>query len=278
MSLQSVRTSKRSRNIGHGQSQLAEAILGLSIRRTVDSAVLGEILPLIRTHVPFDAATLYLILGPDKGLDSLISQGEQVEPLEFLPLGDGLGLSGWAAYSGEPVLLKDRSRSRHFNPGTDMACFMSLPIPLEEHPLGILNLGSRQAGQFGDDHLKLMKTLAAPLAAVLEKIIHQRTIAGTSAALEDARSRLIDAEKKLSSHTGAEAIAGVMVSLIHEINEQLSVVLGNVERLLIEPAIGNQSVMTRLRRVEEAAVKLRTCSRKLHRLTLRKGSVTTDAT
>jgi hypothetical protein len=255
---------------GHKKTSSAagqtEAILRLCCRRYVDKALLGELLALVRASVPYDAATLYLITSADRGFEELYSVGKQVEPLEFLPLGSGAGLSGWAAYSGKGVLLKDRSRGQHFNPGTDMACFLSLPIPTGEHPLGVLNLGCHKAGGLDEDHLGIAEALSVQLAVVLDKIVCQRVLENSISSLENARTRLDQSEQKLSAGSGGQAIAGVMITLIHEINDQLSIVVGNVERLLVEPAIGNQSVMTRLRRVEEAAIKLRACSRKLHRL------------
>ena len=241
-------------------------ILRLCCGRLVDKAVLQEILALVRVVVPYDAATLYLITSPDRGFEELVSLGKQVEPLEFLPLGSGSGISGWAAFSGKGVLLKDRSRSQHFNPDTDMACFLSLPIPTGEHALGVLNLGCHKVGGLEDSHLKRAEGLSTVLAVVLDKVLCQRTLERVAASMNDTRAQLNLAEEKISAGSGGQAVAGVMISLIHEINDQLSVVVGNVGRLLVEPAIGNQSVMTRLRRVEEAAIKLRACSRKLHRL------------
>src|SRR5512138_164562 len=109
-----VRTSKKDRSQPRTAQDLAQALQRRCFRREIDTPLLQDLLQLIRETIRFDAATLYLIDAAGNW-NELVSIGRVVEPLDFLPLGSGTGLSGWAAYTGKPMLLKDRTRSRHFN-------------------------------------------------------------------------------------------------------------------------------------------------------------------
>ena len=230
-----------------------------------DRTVFADVLQIVRRTVPFDSATLYLI-DTAGNWEELISLGRPVEPLDFLPIGSGLGLSGWAAHNGTPVLLKDRTRSRHFNPQTDLASFLSVPIPEGENPIGVLNLGGDKPGQFTGQHIATLDLLWVVLAPLLERLVCERKASQTTRELAELRMQMDEIGAKLATgSTGA--IAGAMVSHVHEINEQLSIIIGNIDCLLVAPIERNQSTLTRLRRAEEAAVRLRACGKKLLRLT-----------
>ncbi|PWB68701.1 hypothetical protein C3F09_11160, partial [candidate division GN15 bacterium] len=163
-----ARTSEKGRNQQRSALDLAGAVQQACFRKTVDRDLLLDVLQIIRNSVRFDSATLYLI-DTSGNWEELVSFGRKVEPLDFLPFGSGSGLSGWAAYSGKPVLLKDRTRSRHFNPETDMGSFLSIPIPQVEQPIGVLNLGGDKPSLFNERHLETLEPVASVLAPILEK-------------------------------------------------------------------------------------------------------------
>ncbi len=265
MNSSSVKTPKKDRSPQRAALELTNAIQQSCFRKTADRALFADVLQIVRRTVPFDSATMYLI-DTAGNWEELISLGRPVEPLGFLPLGSGQGLSGWAAYSGKPVLLKDRTRSRHFNPDTDLGSFLSIPIPQTEQPIGVLNLGGDKPNLFTERHLEALEPVACVLAPILEKMVSARLLDETAQRLADALNRLEQAEARIAAG-GVSAIAGAMVSHVHEINEQLSIIIGNLDCLLVEPLQSNQGALTRLRRAEEAAVKLRACGRKLLRLT-----------
>lgn len=260
-----VRTPEKGRKKQRTALDLASAVQQSCFRKTVDKGLLLDVLQIVRAEVRFDSATLYLI-DTAGNWEELVSLGRKVEPLDFLPLGSGSGLSGWAAYTGKPVLLKDRTRSRHFNPDTDMASFLSIPVPQVEQPIGVLNLGGDKPNLFSEHHLEILEPVVSVLAPILEKAACVKVLDETTQRLNATLARLEQAEMRIAAG-GTTALAGAMISHVHEINEQLSIIVGNIDCLLIEPLQGNQGTLTRLRRAEEAAVKLRACGRKLLRLT-----------
>ena len=260
-----VKTVKKDRKPPRSAHDLAAAVQRLCFRKAVDKTLLHDVLQLVRETIRFDSATLYLIISSGEW-EELVTIGRSVDPLEFLPLGSGTGLSGWAAYTGKPMLLKDRTRSRHFNPETDIASFLSMPIPQSENPIAVLNLGGDMPGQFTEQHLEKLEFVSIILAPILERTSGERQVLDLTQQLGETRTILEQTEARTAAG-GAAALAGAMISHVHEINEQLAIIVGNIDCLLAEPLQGNQGALTRLRRAEEAAVKLRTCGRKLLRLT-----------
>jgi GAF domain-containing protein len=260
-----VKTQRKDRSQPRSAQDLVHAVQRRCFRRAIDTPLLQDVLQLIREAVRFDSATLYLI--DDSGnWNELVSIGRAVEPLDFLPLGSGTGLSGWAAYTGKPMLLKDRTRSRHFNPETDIASFLSTPIPQTERPIAVLNLGGDRPELFTEKHLEVLELVSVMLAPILERAACERQLSDLNQQLAETQTELAQAESRIAAG-GAAAMAGAMISHVHEINEQLAIIVGNIDCLLAEPLQGNQGALTRLQRAEEAAMRLRTCGRKLLRLT-----------
>jgi signal transduction protein with GAF and PtsI domain len=182
------------------------------------------VLQLIQRIVPFDAATLYLLDSDGKCLAEKATLGGRVEILTILRLDTGTGLSAWTARNKKPILLDDRSRKSDFDPQNDYATIMSVPLLVENEVLGVLNLGCRQSKSLSDKHVKLMTIIAA---------------------------------EKLS------AVSELSVSINHEINNPLAVIVGNVQCMMIQCKNLDQKSLSRLRRVEEAAIRIGEINRKL---------------
>jgi len=222
-----------------------------------------EVLQLIQRIVPFDAATLYLLDSDGKCLAEKATLGGRVEILTILRLDKGTGLSAWTAQNKKPILLADRSRKSDFDPQNDYAAVMSVPLLVENEVLGVLNLGCCQPKSLSDKHVKLMTIVADQFAVSIERLAWEEMIRAKNQALKAAHSELKKAQEKIIAAEKLAAVSELSVSINHEINNPLAVIVGNVQCMLIQCKNLDQKALSRLRRVEEAAVRIGETNRKL---------------
>ena len=244
------------------------------INRIVDIAVacralpqekngLAKVLQLIQGIVIFDAATLYL-LHRDRGrLEEVAGLGGRVELLSFLSVGAGRGLSGWTAHNRKPLLLSERSSISSFDPDSEYATFLSLPLLAGEELIGVLNLGSGEARAFTDDDVKLLTIVTDQLALSIERVNYQKRVKSISSDLQQAREQLQQVQTKKLATDRLGEIAPLAATINHGINNALSVIVGNVQCLLWEKVAANQKSLSRLRRIESAALQISSLSRKV---------------
>lgn len=225
-----------------------------------------EVLELIQHIVPFDAATLYLLDSDGKHLAETASLGGRVEILTMLKLNKGTGLSSWTAQNKKPVLLTDRSRKSDFDPQRDYATFMSVPLLVENDVLGVLNFGCRQASALSEKHVKLMTIVADQFAVSIERLTFEERLQAKNLALEAAHDELRKVQDKIIAAERLTAVSELSVSINHEINNPLAVIVGNVQCLMMQCEALDQRAMARLRRIEAAAVRIGETNRKLLRI------------
>ncbi len=236
-----------------------------SVCRTLgkEKEALTKVLRRIRELVYFDAATVY-VFSPDKEkLHEAAHLGGKVELLSFLSVGAGEGLSGWAAHNRKPVLLTRRSSISSFDPENEYASFMSLPLIAGEKVVGVLNMGAQEERAFTDDDVKLLSLVMEPLALSLERQHYRHELEEAAQRLKEMRRQV---QGKYENATLAEAwkeVVPLTAAINNGINNALSVIVGNIQCLLMEKAAATQKSLARLRRIENAAMKISTLNRKV---------------
>ncbi len=234
---------------------------------TSDSQAMTEALDLIRQIVPFDAASLFVYNDAKRRLEERVSFMGRVEPLSFFSVGDGTGLTGWAARSKKPILLGDRSGQEHFDPENDFGTILMIPLMVDDQVIGVLNLGCRQPKALEDKHVKLMSIVADQLAVSLERLTYVRRIEAQNRELAEAHQQLAQAHEQRINTERLTVVEQLAASVNHEINNPLAVIVGQVECLMLEKTIPDQKSCNRLRRIHEAALRISDVNRKLIRIT-----------
>ena len=228
-----------------------------------EEATFIELLQKLGEAVTFDGATLYLIDHSNERLRQFAGIGRPVELLSFLSLDKGDGLSGWTANNRKPILLSERSSVSSFDPGTDYATFVSVPLLSADTVIGVLNLGCEKPGAISEAEVTLLSIVADQMALALERndsLVRleqsQAQLAQVGEVEEDDRPSLEDIHKT----------AELLALASNEINNALSVIVGNINCLIQERAAATQKSLARLRRMESAALRIGSMNRKLHRL------------
>jgi len=220
-------------------------------------------LEVLRKIVPFDAATLYVVDPDSERLAEKAVVGGGVEPLGFLRLGTGGGLSGWAARNKKPVLLADRSNKSDFDPDSDLASVMSVPLLAGDEVCGVLNLGSRRARAFDERHLDVIAVVADQLSIGFERLARQEMMEARKRELDEAGQWRNERQAAAAAEERLRAAVDRSHSVHHDVNNSLAVIVGNVECLLVKERTQDQKTLSRLRRIEAAALRISETNRRL---------------
>lgn len=141
----------------------------------------------LATYTPGDSqVTLLTIHSQAAGAEQLV---QTFKGGTRLPL-DASG-PGWVITHDQPRLDADFRQSQEFAQqfkegpalqAAGMASRLLLPLRIGGQPIGTLNLVSRQAGAFTDEHIALFQTVADPIALALDR---SRLLEETRAALQE---------------------------------------------------------------------------------------------
>ncbi len=217
--------------------------------------VLSEVTESLELLTPYCAATCFLY---DQEKDRLVEAwtvGRRVDVLGFLAMGQGLGISGWTAQYNKPILFSDRSTNADFDPETDFATILSLPLAGTGHTLGAMNLAYDHPKAVDDDTLATLVSVSNLVASFVE-------LRWCREQWQESQTKLDQLEKELQSSKRQQSpllspeVNNLLIVQNHRINDPLSVIVGNVQCLLEEQTIVNQKGISRLRRIEEAALRI----------------------
>jgi GAF domain-containing protein len=224
---------------------------------------LERLLEAVRSVVGFDAATLFLFDESHTRMSIGASIGPAVvDILGFLPLGPGHGLSGWVAMHDKPVLLADRSHTKGFDSEHDFASVAVLPLKTGDSVLGVLNIGCRKGGAISTEHIDALGSVTALLGLATECLTGHQAIRLMKEQIERAHTRAGAASKEIPPPESA-ALRQASESIYHEINDALAVIVGNAQCFLAEQTVLDQKTVSRVRRIQEAALKIRGINQKL---------------
>ena len=168
------------------------------------------------THriVDYHNARVSLIEPPDDVV-AIAFEGT-LEGLESVDLGVlntklGVGLTGWVAEHGQPVLVRDAAADPRAAtiPGTDDVdeSLLVVPIRYDDQVIGVITLSKLGLDQFDEEDLRLLAILADQAATALEsarQLAHSRRLAADLRQLLDMSTELAHS---LDPHQVADLIA-----------------------------------------------------------------------
>ena len=228
-----------------------------------DDKTYTTVLERIQPMVPFDAATLFLQDASGKHFEERGIVGDRVDLLSFIRVSKGEGLAGLISTIQKPILLSERNSSDQFNPDTDYATVLAVPLLVNHAVIGVISLGCRLPRAFSEKHVRLMAIIADQLAVSVERRQYEQKIMQQHHELEEAHRRLKSAQQRLIAQEKLAGVAELAATVNHEINNPLAIILGNVECLLIENTSMTQKALSRLQRIQESSIRISQTNRKL---------------
>jgi phosphoserine phosphatase RsbU/P len=108
---------------------------------------------------------------------------ESVQLKHEIPL--GVGLVGYAAQHGEPVLAPDVHKDpRYIEANPDSRSELVMPLIYKDKVIGVLDIEHTRRNYFNEDHVRIMTTMAAQVAIAIENATLYERIARQEKRLE----------------------------------------------------------------------------------------------
>jgi sigma-B regulation protein RsbU (phosphoserine phosphatase) len=147
--------------------------------------LLGKISSTMRELINYDAFSILLVDREAKALRHLFSiRYDQRVNTDNVPLGKGI--TGAAAELREVIRVHDTSKDpRYIASHPDIRAEVAVPLIVQDHVVGVMDLESDRVGYFTDDHVRTLTLLAPQVASSVENARLYQEIADRERRMED---------------------------------------------------------------------------------------------
>lgn len=234
-------------------------------------AVLAEITQAINAEL--DIQEVYKTLAHEAGrvveldtmtLSLLAPDGQQLEQRALLGPNSSVAgepsvvsvensLEGWCLEQGNSIFSSDIARDdllpeRTLSLPSSIHSVLIVPLVVKSKPIGVLSLGHNQPHAYSQDDLLIVEQMAGQLATAIE---NARLLQQTQEQLET----LQRAQTRLISSARLAAVGELARGLAHELNNPLSVIMGLVQFLQLQPDIPEQTAAD-LQKISKSALRM----------------------
>ncbi len=164
----------------------------------------------------------------------------------------GTGLAGGTARLGAPMLFDTHLTSTAVPTALEgqLTSAIFVPLKVDQEIWGVLGVGSvGETGSFTETDLKLMQVFGDTMGLFVRKNDLIARLQESLARNEETQIQLIQAEK-------LAGLGELMAGISHELNNPLSVVVGNTELLLRRDDLGAE-IRTKLEKISQEAERTR---------------------
>ncbi|MBM3784202.1 MAG: GAF domain-containing protein [Acidobacteria bacterium] len=243
-----VRRRDRFRNRAELLDYLLEVTSATSETLELDK-LLGSVARSITRAIPAQLFAILLYSERRQGLRIRYSIGHRQELIDrlLIPLGDGV--TGRAAATREPVLVRDvRQEPGYLNALDAVRCEMAIPMIARDKLVGVIDFQSTTVGDYSQDDVSLMRLIASRIAGALDNArMHRRMDAQhrtlrTLTKISQGFSSILDVDELL--RRVAESVRGLVdydsftIYLLDEVKQ----VLRNRFTLRSEPGDGLEEI------------------------------------
>ncbi|OGF98608.1 MAG: hypothetical protein A2Z86_01035 [Candidatus Glassbacteria bacterium GWA2_58_10] len=224
-----------------------------------------SVLDLLEQLVDFEFAALFIYDERLKKLNLVADKGHAVDLIQPVSFDMGNGLSAWVAKQKRPILLSELHRGKSEDK-TPVRSFLSIPLLLGDRVIGVMNFGHTRAGSFNRHNLQVLTIAAGQLSVIIERTLYFNRLAETNRALEEANLQLKAAQQALVERERLAAVGEVAVTVNHEINNPLTVIIGNAELLLKDLAAAEPGVLAKVGNIVTESKRIAQITRALRRI------------
>ncbi len=147
--------------------------------------VLKHTMDMIRTIVNVEAGSLLLLEGDELAFKVAFNVNPAIDTtlLNAFRVRLGQGIAGYSTARGEPIIVRDAQGSRHFSPdfdrktGFQTRSALCVPLISRGKVLGVIEILNKISGDFNDDDLHLLQSIATSVSIALENSqLYQETL------------------------------------------------------------------------------------------------------
>ena len=210
------------------------------------------ILETIRNEVPVDRVSVFVVDQKQNVVRSLVAQGVQIE----ITLPIGIGIAGFVAETRQTLDVADAYQDARFNPEFDRILGYRtndiLALPLLNGvgaAVGVLELLNRNKPITEDDH-EFLRGVSIFIGLALDRAWYWRELEEK----EKIAAELATYRDRLAKMDRLALVVELLSGVMHEINNPLAIVLGNVGLLKVEPGL-SPKMLHYIETVEAAATR-----------------------
>ena len=154
---------------------LHKICLGVYPTDKTEEAILADFVDVAKQLTESDYGSI-IILEREDGELRLITHHEEGELLADLPNlleldKESPGIITWVYLNNEPYLANDVGNDPYYFPAfRDVKANLVVPIRLQDEPIGVLSVESRERGHFTDEHRQGLERLASAVSLVISRV------------------------------------------------------------------------------------------------------------
>jgi phosphoserine phosphatase RsbU/P len=210
--------SRRKASRFRDRAELLDYLLEVSsiTAETLDlDRLLGNVARVITRAIPAQLFAILLYSERRQGLRIRYAMGHRQELIDRLLIPLGEGVTGAAASSREPLLVKDvRKEQNYLNAMDAVRCEMAIPMIARDKLVGVIDFQSTEVGAYTPDDVALMRLIAARIASSIDnarlyrRVDQQNRTLRTLTKTSQGFSSILDLDELLD--TVAESVRALM--------------------------------------------------------------------
>ncbi len=211
-------TPRKSRSRFRNRAELLDYLLEVSAAtsETLDwERLLSNIARTITRVIPAQLFAILLYSERRQGLRIRYSMGHRREIVDRLLIPLGEGVTGRAAMTREPLVIRDvRKEPGYLNALDAVRCEMAIPMIARDKLVGVIDFQSTTVGDYTQDDVSLMRLIAARIASAIDNARLYRRVDGqhrtlrTLTSISQGFSSILDVDELL--RTVAESVRTLM--------------------------------------------------------------------
>jgi len=145
--------------------------------------VLKHTMDMIQALMNVEAGSLMLLQGNELRIEVAFNMVVNPDILQTLVIKLGQGIAGYSAARGEPLLVRNVAESPHFSNIFDSftrfktRSALCVPLISQGKVLGVIEILNKKDGDFNDDDLRLLHSIATTVSIALENArLYQETL------------------------------------------------------------------------------------------------------
>jgi signal transduction histidine kinase len=203
----------------NGSLELLEHIIEVTSADLDVHEVAQRVAALVTAATKSDVCFVHLV---DEDLRRVVLAGATPpfdEQVGVVQLALGEGIAGWVALHGEPAVVPDKWKDRRYRyipelRGEEFTSMVSVPMLVRGRVVGVLNVHSRAARNYGDGDLALMTQVANLMARAIENARLYQRLAEREETLERFATSTVEAQEMERRRLAGEIHDGISQRLV----------------------------------------------------------------